>query len=133
MEVMRTLRPGDPGTKRLYAHWGDKLIAVRYRRNTQTKKIITTIEIVIDEREQPPTGVSMISALAYRRQQVVAVPIAWEEHELRKNVKQIGARWSKQQKVWLMKHQNAVTLGLQDRIIEGLAEKCTDVDISFEL
>jgi hypothetical protein len=63
----------------------------------------------------------------------VAVPIAWEEHELRTRAKQMGARWSQMKKVWLMHYQTAVVLGIQDRIVQNLAEECTDVDTSYQI
>lgn len=132
MEVIRSIAPGDPGSKRFQKRWGHKLVKVRYRRNASAGKILTTVELIVDERDQPPPGISYVAMHTRERQQVVAIAIAWKEKELRKRIKQVGARWSQLKKVWLMKYNTAVVLGLQDRIIEGLAEKCTDVDMSLE-
>ena len=63
----------------------------------------------------------------------VAVPIARDETDLRNRAKQMGARWSKIKKVWLMRYQTAVVLGIQHRIIKGLAEECSDVDTSYQI
>ncbi len=36
MEVIRTIKPGMPGTRRFQQHWGENLIAVRYRRDANS-------------------------------------------------------------------------------------------------
>jgi hypothetical protein len=133
MDVIRTIKPGKPGSVRFYRRWREKLVAVRYRHDARNNKIYTTIEIIVDEREQAPPDISLVSAHAYQRQQPVALPIAWEEHELRARAKQMGARWSRLRKVWLMRYQTAVVLGIRDRIVPGLAEECTDVDTSYQI
>jgi len=125
MEVIRTLRPGQPGTRRFQNHWGDKLVAVRYRREQRT--VYTTIEVIVDERDQPDPGVSMNAVHAYRREQIVAVRIAYEEHAVRDAAKRSGGRWSPDNKVWLLSYSTAVALGLRDRVIEGMAEKCSEL------
>jgi hypothetical protein len=133
MDVIPTIKPGRPGSIRFLQHWKDKLVAVRYRRDTENNKIYTTIELIVDEREQAPPNISLLSAHAHKRRQAVAVTIAWEEHELRARAKQMGSCWSPLKKVWLMRYQTAVVLGIQDRIVQGLAEECTDVDTSYQL
>lgn len=35
-------------------------------------------------------------------------------------------------KVWIMPYGTAVALGIHNRVIEGLAEKCSDVDMFVE-
>jgi len=61
--------------------------------------------------------------------QLVAIPIAFEEGALRAAAKRNQARWSAQRKVWVMPYSTAVTLGVQSRVVEGLAEKCLDVEM----
>lgn len=127
MEVIRTLKPGQHGTRRFQKHWGESLVAVRYRR--ANRKLFTTIEIIVDEREQVEPPVSLNSALAYKRKNIVALPIAYGEEALRAAAKANGARWSMEKKVWLMPYGTAVALGLQSRIIEGLAGRCSDLEV----
>ena len=127
MEVIRTIKPGMPGTRQFQKHWGDNLVAVRYRRNNNT--LYTTIEIVVDEREQSHPDISLNAVHAFKRRQLVALPIAFEEGVLRATAKRSGAKWSAQRKVWVMPYRTAVALGVQNRVIEGLAEQCVDVEI----
>jgi hypothetical protein len=130
MEVIRTIKPGMPGSRRFQKHWGANLVAVRYRRDAN--KIYTTIEIVVDAREQSRFPVSLNAVHSFKRRQLVAVPIAFEERALRAAAKQDSAVWSAANKVWVMSYRTAVALGVQNRIIEGLAERCNDVDLFVE-
>lgn len=54
MEVIKTLRPGDSGTKKLTQRYGDRLICVRYRKDDQQKRRYTTIELIVDEGPTDP-------------------------------------------------------------------------------
>ena len=45
----------------------------------------------------------------------------------------MGARWSQMKKVWIMRYQTAVVLGIRDRIVQGLVEECIDVDTSYQI
>jgi hypothetical protein len=126
MEVIRTIKPGMPGSRRFQKHWGENLVAVRYRRGAN--KAYTTIEIIVDEREQAVPPVSLNAVHSFKRQQLVAVPIAFEERVLRAAAMRCNAMWSVEQKVWVMPYSSAVALGVHKRVVEGLAEKCTDVE-----
>lgn len=69
------------------------------------------------------SGPALENALhAFRRQQLVAIPIAYEEIALRAAAKRGGA----------MPYLTAVALGIQNRVIEGLAEKCSDVEMLID-
>ncbi len=130
MEVIRTIKPGMPGSRRFQKHWGENLVAVRYRR--RANKLYTTIEIVVDEREQSHPDISLNAVHSFKRHQFVAIPIAYEEAELRAAAKRNRAMWSAEKKVWIMSYGTAVALGVHSRVVEGLAEKCSDVDMYFE-
>ncbi len=96
MEVIRTIKPGMPGSRRFQKHWGENLVAVRYRRGGN--KLYTTIEIVVDEREQSHPEISLNAVHSFRRRQLVAIPIAFEEGELRAAAKRNRAMWSVKRK-----------------------------------
>ena len=48
---MLHLKPGKKGVKQLLAQYGDRLVCVRYRYDTQRKKWCKTVELIIVERE----------------------------------------------------------------------------------
>ncbi|WP_334078282.1 hypothetical protein [Microbulbifer sp. M83] len=133
MQVIKTIRPGQPGARRFEHRFGKRLCAVRYRESTCGEKILTTVELVIDERAKPAPGVSLAAVQAHDRAEPVALSVGREELAMRRLVKQAGARWSARGKAWILKREMAVTLGLSHRIVEGLADECTDIDTSVEL
>ncbi|WP_323846324.1 hypothetical protein [Microbulbifer magnicolonia] len=133
MNVIKTIRPGQLGSRRFERRFGKRLCAVRYRESGCGKKILTTVELVIDEREKPSPGTSLATVNAYRKAEPVAVCVGYEEQAMRRLIKQSGGRWSKAGKGWVMRRESAITLGLGHRIVEGLVEECTDIDASLEL
>ncbi|WP_288130001.1 hypothetical protein [Microbulbifer sp.] len=127
MEVIKTFKPGDDGTKRYSEKYGQQLCAVRYRRSPCKKTVYTTVEIIVSERD------------AYRRNERiapqrnldkkwVALKIAFEEVHLRNEVRRIGGRWSKTAQAWVVNRRLAESADLGHRIVEGLIEQCLDVE-----
>ena len=112
--ILAVLRPGEPGTKRLVAQYGDRLVCVRYLEDEARGKRYKSVEIIVEERDlkprRPPAGGSE-----------VYVKIAWEELNLREQVKQAGASWNKDLKLWKMKRAEALKLGLKDRVVDNPA------------
>jgi len=49
MEIRLTLRPGMPGTKRLVARYGERLVCVRYLYDEIRSRRLKTVERVIEE------------------------------------------------------------------------------------
>ncbi|HNA82732.1 MAG TPA: DUF5710 domain-containing protein [Thiobacillaceae bacterium] len=104
--VSKRLTPGQNGTKRLQAEYGNALVCVRYR--LDGRKRYTTVELVIDEQELPPP--------ATRLQDIVAVTIGYQERALRDQAKKLGAHWDAERRVWLMPRSTAKAIGLEARI-----------------
>lgn len=126
MEVIKTLRPGDSGTKKFVEHYGSKLVAVRYRRDLNRNQHLTTIELIVDEREPPIKGVAH-SSNTRRRFEMLAVRIGYDELECRQAIKRVGGSWDKKQKVWWVKREELVALRLLGRVVDG--PEMPDLDI----
>lgn len=107
MKVIKTIRPGELGSRRFDRRFGKRLCAVRYRESVCGKKILTTVELVIDERDKPAPGISLAAVNAYRKAEAVAVCVGYEEKAMRRLIKQSGGRWSKAGKAWVMLRENA--------------------------
>lgn len=129
VKIIKTINAGKNGSRRLQREWGEKLLCVRYREHN--KKIYTTIEIVIDERDKPPKNVCQFQTLSNRNKTIVAIKVAYEEEELRAKIKRHGGKWSKALKLWLIPYQVATHLAIRDRIVPGQAERCPDIDTSL--
>lgn len=130
MHVIKTIQPNSPDARRFLHEWDEKLVAVRYR-DAGNQTTLTTIEIVVDQRQKHPLPLCTNRQLSQYRKEIVALQCKYKETELRQNLKAHGALWSPQLKLWLMQRNTAISMGLQSRIIEGAAEKCTDIDTSL--
>lgn len=133
MRVIKTMRPGERGTARHQRRYGERLCAVRYRKSDCGSRIVTTVEIIVDDRAAAPAGVCHNAVNARQRAQPVAIKIAYDEIELRRLAKQAGARWSRSGRAWVMRRDTAVGLGLLHRVDGKLLASCTDIDTSFEI
>lgn len=129
MRVIKTFKPKDNGAKRFANEWGDQLVAVRYREHDG--KILTTIELVVDERRGGVKTQTQGSWLSLRNQTVVALKVAPSERELRRKIIKHNGVWSNQLRLWLCRYDRVALLGLEGRVIEGAAERCRDVDLCF--
>jgi len=113
--MMRTrlhLKPGQKGTKQLHAQYGDRLVCVRYRYDTQRKKRFKTVELIAAERDWDPP------APRFTADTLVGVRIGFAEVEMRDRVKQVGGKWNRRRKVWDMRYDQVVALKLEARIVE---------------
>ena len=52
---MRTLKPGQPGTRQLYEKYGEDLVCVRYRYDKERMMCLKTVELVVDRKLWNPT------------------------------------------------------------------------------
>lgn len=106
-EVLSVRKPGEKGTKRLLAKYGEGLKAVRYLRDKLTGERFKTVELKVDEYEG--------NSLVVRPDAIVGVKLAMHEKELRLRVKQSGGCWDPFDKVWLLKYEDLEELGLTKR------------------
>jgi hypothetical protein len=49
---------------------------------------------------------------------MVGVRVAFQEVEMHPNVKRAGGKWNPQRRLWKMRYDQAIALGLEDRIEE---------------
>lgn len=122
MRIKATLKPGQNGTKRLLEKYGNRLVCVRYRCDEKTGKRYTTVEVIEDEasavvptRESDPVQVNQSLRLGVR--------IDYWESELREKAKARGAIWRPRQKLWEMRYDDVIELGLESRVERNDAER----------
>jgi hypothetical protein len=143
MEVGTTRRPGQKGTKRLQARFGDRLLYVRYRYDRDAGRRYTTAEIIIDsqpwvpraaspaafpdpetaERSAPRARADSMAPAAdsgtspREHLALVGLRVAYHEEQLRARVKAAGGKWDAQRRLWLLPLHRARALDLNDRIV----------------
>jgi hypothetical protein len=117
LEVRRTLRPGDPGTRKLLDRFGDQLVCVRYRYDADTDFRVTTVELVVDTGFVAPRRPQRPRPKAANPHEPVHLRIGYDELDLRLRVREVGGRWLRDRKVWEISCGDAERLGLMDRIV----------------
>lgn len=118
METRVTLRPGEKGTKALVAEYGHRLICVRYRYDAASRVRYKTVELIVEqvpwspaERAVDPEG------RPGRPPSLVGVRVAYEDRTLQQQIRQLGGRWVRGLRVWVLPLAAAKRLGLQDRLL----------------
>jgi len=92
------LKPGQKGTKRLVAQYGDALFCVRYRYDKEKRKQFKTVEIIVSESEwTPPPDKYPESAL-------VPLRIGIREKSLQEQAKALGGYWDREKQFWLVRY-----------------------------
>jgi hypothetical protein len=112
METRLTLRPGQSGTKKLLARYGERLVRVRYLYDAKGGRRLKTVELIVESVPWQPR------ARHPRRHddEIVAVRISFQETELRERAKRLGAVWRPAQKLWEIAWRDAKRLGIADRV-----------------
>jgi hypothetical protein len=107
MRIRSILKPGQRGTKRLVEQYGESLLCVRYRYDEASRKRLKTIELVIEESDWSPKIAS---------ESIVGVQVAFREADLQQKVRQAGGKWNPARRVWELRYDRAIALGLKDRL-----------------
>ena len=118
MDVIKKMKPGEPSTKRLLAHYGEQLVCVRYRHDRQNRRRLTTVELVVDSGFYLPTGNVPRQDQTPDTRRNVMVRIDYQETDLRQKIKQAGGKWDPERKRWQVSYREVEQLGLIARIEE---------------
>lgn len=113
IETRLTLAPGQNGTKKLLATYGERLVCVRYRYDTARKVRHKTVELIVETVPWAPNRRN-------RRREpedMVAVRIAYSETGPRERIKAAGAIWRPRQRLWEVDWKTVLDLGLQGRVV----------------
>lgn len=127
MQVLSIRRPGQRGTRKLVALYGERLVCVRYRYDAISGKRCKTVELIVDQAAWTPPPphpdalrskieIDTIDDVEDTAPQQVGVKVFFREHALRDRVKAAGGLWSQTEKLWRLPYRTAVSLGLEHRI-----------------
>lgn len=115
MRTKLTLHPGQRGTRKLTAKYGEQLVCVRYRYDEAKKKRYKTVELIEEAVDWEPNGKP-------KETRIVAVRINWQEEDMREKVKAVGGKWDPELKLWWMEYGQVELLGLVGRIEKSAEE-----------
>ena len=111
LRIRVSLKPGRPGTRQLQELYGDRLVCVRHRWDEQTGRSFKTVELILEETPWKPQE-------PQNAEKTVRLRVGRQETRIRAAVKSAGGRWNPQERVWELRQDKAVALGLEDRIVE---------------
>ena len=106
-----TVKSGKKGTKRLVAEYGTRLVCVRYRYDVQKRKRYKTVELIVEEiawQRRPKRP---------KKNAIAEIKVNWGETEIGRRVRQAGGKWNPQKKVWELRYDQVVKLGMENRIV----------------
>jgi len=84
---------------------------VRYRYDVQRKKRLKPVELLVAERDwEPPRP-------RFAHDQIVGLRVAFADVAVRDRVKQAGGTWNPERRVWQLRYNHVVALGLTSRIV----------------
>ena len=123
MRTVKTLKPGQKGTKELMTRFGPSLLCVRYRYDEDRREHVKTVELVVRRRSRDGKldhGGKRAGGVAARRApRRVALRIGWRERDLQRRVKSAGGRWDPGRRVWMLRREAVERLGLTSRVVGG--------------
>lgn len=99
--VVKKLSPAQPGTLGWMRRYGAALVCVRYRLDPRSGVRYTTVELVVDSRQTAPDAHAK-----------VLLPIDFKNEATRRQAIELGAKWKRREKAWLMSLSTAIQLGL---------------------
>ena len=111
MKTRLKLKPGQRGTKKLVQKYGEALVCVRYRYDEVQRKRLKTVELVEEVVDWIP------SPGPPAPETLMEVKVVWGEVDLARAIKQAGGRWDAAKKVWQLRYDKLVELGLQERAV----------------
>ena len=114
MRTRLCLKPGQKGTKRLQAQYGDRLVRARY--DEESGKRFKTVELIVEEADWRS------KAKGPRGGAIVGLRVGWREAQVQNEVRRAGGRWNPSERVWEIRYDGVVELGLEDRVVarEGI-------------
>jgi hypothetical protein len=110
MKAYAHLKPGQDGTKRLVAQYGDRLLCVRYRFDATRGVKVKTVELIVDERP--------LTAPRFRDDDLVPVRVGYGETALREQLHTLRARWDGELKLWYVRYGRIKGTPLEERLAE---------------
>lgn len=108
MKAYAHLKPGQKGTVRLKEKYGEALLCVRYRFDEIRQVKVKTVELIVDEKP--------LVMPRFRNEEMVPVSVAFDEVELREQLRTMRARWDGQIKVWFVRYGLVRGTELESRI-----------------
>lgn len=110
MKTYCHLKPGQNGTKSLLEKYGQSLLCVRYRFDEFRGMKVKTVELIVDEKP--------LRKPRFQDDDLVPVSVAYDETELREQLRAMRARWDAKRKLWYVRYGQIRGTALVRRLAE---------------
>lgn len=110
MQARKKLKPGQDGTKSLLRQYGEQLICVRYRYDEAQQMRHKTVELIVESTPWQPSHSSVPANT------LVGLRVGVTEGELQDKIRRAGGQWHRGRKLWELRYDQALALGLKARI-----------------
>jgi len=110
MKAYAHLKPGQYGTKQLLEKYGESLLCVRYRFDETRGMKLKTVEIIVDEKP--------LRRPRFKDDDLVPVHVAYDETELRQQLRAMRGRWDAERKLWYVRYGLIRGTPLAERLAE---------------
>ena len=117
MQARLKLKPGQNGTKKLLARYGERLVCVRYRYDEARRQRFTTVELIVAQGPWTPRPRSRQTPRS--PEEMVYVRIAYNDAALRAKLTTLGALWRPRYKLWELPWGAARALGIEHRVVSN--------------
>jgi len=117
MEARLKLKPGQNGTKKLLARYGERLVCVRYRYDEARAMRFTTVELVVSHAPWQPR--KRLRATPRSAHDMVCVRVAYDDIALRAQMKTLGALWRPRHRLWELPWGAVQALGIEHCVVSN--------------
>jgi hypothetical protein len=107
LRVTKKLATTNRGAIKLAQQFGDALVCVRHRTDSEARFRYTTVELLVDKAEMQP-----------RQSKMVNIRVNPKEYGLRTVVRAAGAVWDSKVGLWRIPKRVATVLRLTGRIVQ---------------
>ena len=124
MQARLKLKPGQNGTKKLHARFGERLVCVRYRYDESRSLRFTTVELIVSQAPWRPRKRTRASPRSPH--DMVYVRVAYDDIALRAKMKTLGALWRPHHKLWELPWGAVIALGIEHHIVSNTRDKADE-------
>lgn len=111
MQARKKLKPGQDGTKGLVRQYGERLLCVRYRYDEAQQVRHKTVEIIVE------TTPWQSAATTIPANTMIGLQVHVTEGDVQQKIRQAGGQWNRSRKMWELRYDQALALGLKSRIV----------------
>lgn len=106
------LKPGQRGTKNLVKKYGETLLCVRFKYDSEKEQRVKTVELIVEKTKWTPPQPR------YNAETLVPLRIAATDIPMRAQAKAAGGRWNPEKQRWFVKYGKIAGTPLEKHLRE---------------